>query len=265
MRAALSSRWRPAGHRRAAGTNTYSTADDYPASAIQLGQEGQVRVALRVDAVGRAVGCSVLESSRSANLDLATCRLLQSRARFTPAKDDKGQAVEGAVRTAVRWVLPPRPPVPDSLTITYRITAESRMVDCKGAMVVAGKSSRKSDAECRGDPAPPGFITAVKNQSASPEPRVRMEMRLLRSPSEPWPQLSGTSERVLARSAARLVVEPDGRVSSCTVVETSSSIGGNQNPCANAKTVSVMGLQQATEMRIVSAIMLQEPGSAPDE
>lgn len=242
--------------------NTYISPDDYPSSAMQSGQQGQVRIALRVDAIGRVIGCSVLESSRSAVLDLASCRLLQSRARFTPAKDAQGNAVESATRTTIRWVLPPRPPVPDRMNISYRITSDGRMVDCKGEMVTGGKTSKKADPDCRGEPAPAAFLAAVRSQSTAPEPDVRMEMRLLRSPSEPWPQLNRAGERVLARAAARMVVEPDGRVSSCTVVETASSIGGRQNPCLNAKQVEVKSLQQATEMRIVSAIMLQEPNRA---
>ena len=45
-------------------------------------------------------------SSGSAALDQATCRIMRSRARFTPAHDDHGQPTSDNVSSRIRWVLP---------------------------------------------------------------------------------------------------------------------------------------------------------------
>lgn len=67
------------------------TGDDYPSSAMRNEEEGTVRVRLTVGPNGRVSDCSVTSSSGSSSLDSATCRLLKSRARFTPAKNNQGQ------------------------------------------------------------------------------------------------------------------------------------------------------------------------------
>jgi TonB family protein len=81
--------------------------EDYPASALRAGEDGDVRVTLDVGPNGRATQCTVNASSGSAALDAAACRLLISRARFTPARDANGVAVASVYRTSVQWTLPP--------------------------------------------------------------------------------------------------------------------------------------------------------------
>lgn len=79
--------------------------DDYPAQAIADKQSGTVRVRLDIAANGRVDGCTVLRSSRSNILDASTCRLLRSRARFTPARDAGGRRVAGRIEDELRWSL----------------------------------------------------------------------------------------------------------------------------------------------------------------
>ena len=88
------------------------SADDYPAEAMKRHEEGTVRVKLKVGADGRVVGCSIIQSATPA-LDVATCRVLTARARFTPAKDQFGKPIEDEfVAPPIRWVLPAPLPVP---------------------------------------------------------------------------------------------------------------------------------------------------------
>lgn len=79
--------------------------DDYPQAAIDADQQGSVTVVLQVGANGRVAGCSVASSSGSRALDSTTCRILTSRARFTPAQDSSGAATSGSVRQVIKWVL----------------------------------------------------------------------------------------------------------------------------------------------------------------
>ena len=77
---------------------------DYPAEAVRKGEEGTVRVKLRVSAEGMVTNCTVLQSA-SPSLDATTCRVIIERARFLPAKDEAGKPVEGDFEQSIRWVL----------------------------------------------------------------------------------------------------------------------------------------------------------------
>ncbi|HEY1604066.1 MAG TPA: energy transducer TonB [Allosphingosinicella sp.] len=82
------------------------SAEDYPPAAQRDNVTGTVRVRLQIGTNGRVTGCSVTGSSGSAALDSATCRLLTSRARFTPAHDSSGNAVADTVNAPpIRWQL----------------------------------------------------------------------------------------------------------------------------------------------------------------
>ena len=82
------------------------SVEDYPAEAVRLRQEGETSVRLTVSPQGRVTMCAVERSSRSAHLDSWTCRILRARARFRPAQDAAGNAVEGTKRYTHIWKLP---------------------------------------------------------------------------------------------------------------------------------------------------------------
>jgi protein TonB len=79
------------------------TNDDYPASALRSNEEGTTGFRLDVGPNGRVTGCTVTSSSGSSALDSATCRLLRSRARFTPARDNTGAATSDSVSARIVW------------------------------------------------------------------------------------------------------------------------------------------------------------------
>jgi protein TonB len=80
--------------------------DDYPPAAIRNEEQGTTRFTLTVGPNGRVTNCSVTGSSGSSSLDSTTCRLMTSRARFTPASNSAGQPTTDTVSGAIRWVLP---------------------------------------------------------------------------------------------------------------------------------------------------------------
>jgi TonB family protein len=81
------------------------SADDYPQDAQIRDEQGTVRVELKIDREGRVSRCNVLASSGSKSLDSATCRILQSRARFTPARGIDGQPTEDTYTQSITWRL----------------------------------------------------------------------------------------------------------------------------------------------------------------
>jgi protein TonB len=81
------------------------TTNDYPSQAIANEEQGTVTVSLTIGTTGRVTGCSPTSSSGSRTLDSATCRILTSRARFTPARDNRGNPTTGTVSQRIRWQL----------------------------------------------------------------------------------------------------------------------------------------------------------------
>ena len=61
---------------------------------------------LTIGTSGRVDACSVTSSSGSSALDQATCRILRSRARYTPARDEDGNPTTGHDSGRVTWRLP---------------------------------------------------------------------------------------------------------------------------------------------------------------
>lgn len=82
------------------------TTRDYPSAALRADEQGRTQVRLAVARSGRVTGCTVTISSGSAALDAATCRLLQERARFTPARDARGRRTTDTIPAAITWQIP---------------------------------------------------------------------------------------------------------------------------------------------------------------
>lgn len=78
---------------------------DYPESAIDREEQGTVAVRLTIGTNGRVTACSVTQSSGSRTLDSTTCRIAQSRGRYTPAMDSNGNPTTGTDSARVTWRL----------------------------------------------------------------------------------------------------------------------------------------------------------------
>ena len=80
--------------------------EDYPATALRAGEQGTVGFTLAIGPDGRVHGCTITRSSGSSWLDSTTCRILRSRARYTPARDSNGNPAPGEDRGVHVWRLP---------------------------------------------------------------------------------------------------------------------------------------------------------------
>lgn len=83
----------------------FSSAD-YPRWEIEDAKEGVTGFSVEVGPDGRVGNCTVISSSGSDVLDIATCRILHTRARYTPARDADGDAAGDVVRGRVVWKMP---------------------------------------------------------------------------------------------------------------------------------------------------------------
>ena len=79
------------------------TNADYRRTRPPQGAAGTVAVSYRIRTDGRVDRCSVLQSSGYTVLDEATCRLIEQRFRFEPARDAGGRAIDWEVRTEYTW------------------------------------------------------------------------------------------------------------------------------------------------------------------
>ena len=79
------------------------TNADYRRTRPPQGAAGTVVVSYRIRSDGRVDRCTVLRSSGYAVLDEATCRLIEQRFRFEPARDAAGRAIDWNVRTDYTW------------------------------------------------------------------------------------------------------------------------------------------------------------------
>ena len=85
---------------------SYIRDNDYPPTAMRANQQGTVTFLMAIGADGRLTDCIVTGSSGSAELDSATCRIMKSRARFTPARDAQGNPTGDFQSGLIRWSLP---------------------------------------------------------------------------------------------------------------------------------------------------------------
>ena len=64
---------------------------------------GSLVVQFTIGSEGRAKDCAVARTSGDAKLDALTCRILETRTRFTPAKNEQGVAVPSVANATYVW------------------------------------------------------------------------------------------------------------------------------------------------------------------
>lgn len=87
------------------GKSEQRVVENYPVRALREGLEGTVAFVVRVSKEGRAIDCTITESSGHAILDKAACDDVQRYGRFEPATDENGNAVEGMLSSSVSYAL----------------------------------------------------------------------------------------------------------------------------------------------------------------
>ncbi|WP_323798843.1 TonB family protein [Parasphingorhabdus sp.] len=79
------------------------TRKDIPRSVWNADTRGNVVVRFTVGADGRARDCRISQSSGHPALDKITCRLIEARFRFEPARDERGRAVASPYGWVQEW------------------------------------------------------------------------------------------------------------------------------------------------------------------
>ena len=87
---------------------SYVRGYDWP-SAVPTNFRGDTAFTLDVGPNGRVTGCRITQSSGLSIIDATTCRIMYSRARFSPARDAGGQPVADTISSRIGWVGPDAP------------------------------------------------------------------------------------------------------------------------------------------------------------
>ncbi|HEY0112675.1 MAG TPA: energy transducer TonB [Allosphingosinicella sp.] len=150
---------------------------DYPAAAVRAGEQGNVEVQLGINADGRVTDCRIVESSRSAALDSATCRLLVSRSRFQPARDEAGRAIASTYNTRIRWALPAGPPpvlttpasvgsMPSMMSvIRMDLQPDGAITNCTVQVGPVGATAPMAARPCPAEPPPPPVAELLRSRA----------------------------------------------------------------------------------------------------
>ena len=70
------------------------SGEDYPREAAEENWHGTARADLTISPDGQVTACKIVQSTRHKLLDDYTCKMLMTRARFTPARDKDGNPIE---------------------------------------------------------------------------------------------------------------------------------------------------------------------------
>lgn len=81
------------------------TDRDYPYEAIRNGLQGRLVARYVIGINGKVTSCTVVESSGNAVLDGTTCRLVEHRFRYRPARDAAGRKVVDVIEEEHAWVI----------------------------------------------------------------------------------------------------------------------------------------------------------------
>lgn len=114
--------------------------EDYPVRALFERRVGVVAFRLDIDERGAVAACQVTISSGTPELDEKACSLLTQRARFEPARDERGNPIPSSYRNRVRWQLPNAEPVaPVDVVVEFDLDVSGGVSNCRMFDALASK------------------------------------------------------------------------------------------------------------------------------
>jgi len=118
--------------------------EDYPAFALRNHEEGRTAYLIQYGPDGRVTSCAVTKSSGYADLDVAACRLLKTRARFRPGRSGEKDGF-------VDWRIP-RDPEPASSDQSRPTPTRTYYPSAQSSAAYATGRAQAAAATAAGDP-----------------------------------------------------------------------------------------------------------------
>ncbi|MCY7281047.1 MAG: energy transducer TonB [Sphingomonas bacterium] len=221
--------------------------DDYPAAALRDEEQGTVSFAVAINRDGRVTQCSITTSSGSISLDLATCSIIQRRARFSPARDASGRTVEDRADARIRWELPPAPPIPfanQKIGLVFTVETEGGVSECRveGTAIAPNK-----DALCAAMMSEAGRIAAAaaKKFDLTNRELVLEQGLLIGGPDSARSVGRGPDETRGTLFALALEIDPAGVIVKCTATGDGLDSARVYGGCKDSRKRSFVALDPA--------------------
>jgi TonB family protein len=207
---------------------------DYPPAAMRANVQGTVGYRLAVDPNGRVTACTVTRPSGSAALDSATCRILQSRARFEPARDALGRPTSDSFAGRIAWRINRRLNQP----FAPLMMIEEMRADAAGALTCRSSFNAEplTPRTCPGG----ANATALAALASAQRKPLALSVVMKLTPEGSGPGAAepadGANRGDLFRASdAVLTIRGDGSIAECRVVRNEWIGGGNKgvppSPC----------------------------------
>ncbi len=204
------------------------TEANYPFWADRDALEGVVSFRVAVDATGRALGCEVTNPSNVPEIDRPTCDLVMGQGRFAPARDRKGRPIAGILRRTIHWRLEDREPfavADESVRTIITVDAEGHR-QCR---IEASPGADVDPRTCQAFLIDPAVIVTVSSILATRAgERDRWELVYHQGTLVPGGPAgdgekigAGPGEQLLNRGGVRLTIDAAGKVTGCTLLDTS--------------------------------------------
>lgn len=177
--------------------------ENYPAAAASAGQHGSTIVGFDIVETGKVEHCTVVRSSGAPVLDAAACHLIEEGTVFKVDKPVAERRLETRhSETTVHWLIAGATPGPNDLPIAANDIAV---------------------------PHDPTLAARNRGQPVGREP--------IRQPVDPDALPEGLADGRGGATAAVLMVDPNGRVTSCGLVRTSGTQELDKATCDFARRV----------------------------
>lgn len=233
---------------RVISTPDWSDYRIYPAAARNKGQEGEVLPEVLVGEDGKPLACRILKSSKFAELDSGTCKLMMQM-RFEPARDPSGRRIRSRYSRTLVWGLEDERPFASAVLRTHLRLAGGHVASCE---VIGGEGPYVAFWSGLACP----FFRDVNYYFGSRSQEAidaTIEIALDAGDNAPFlqqPQLSGT---VIAEEKIAFTINASGDPSACTPVE-SRGFGprglNNLSPCGRLlSTLWFVGAPKGTPPR----------------
>lgn len=212
--------------------NELVTPQDYPRVSLLNDEQGSVTVRLKIDPSGLVRSCKVARSSGHVALDEQTCALFRARARFEPARDRNGRAVESSFTQQVSWKLAdgsaPMPRHAWMVRVSLGLSRDGSVGQCK--MEATGLAAQPKDCEL--------LLAAVKASTGERSSSAAIAgFAITETHFYPVgtgevvvpPPLPGATK--IAQQVSNVVIEPDGRIRLCEGIRYSGAASPLTDAC----------------------------------
>ncbi|MCY7338841.1 MAG: TonB family protein [Sphingomonas bacterium] len=212
--------------------DVFST-EDYPADALRKEEQGTVRVEVAVDEAGSPTDCQVVNSSRSAAFDAASCVLILARGRFEPLLDSAQRPVAGVSKNSVRWALPvfEALPIQDDYTrAVFAVNADGTLGKCTAEGIY---TEYMTTDPCKSlGPGTPDWVKKSALVPANLNRKLAVEAGTRAGKGESLRQSEqAMGQELLTQRAVTLSIDTQGAVTDCVKAQANMSEAPNGEFC----------------------------------